>query len=145
MRPSVAVDQEFSQRVRGLFAQEAVGGDDTKTTTVLENLKASLDEQSVEVDVATHGGEPRLSVVGEFSKALAQFFSQLASVFHPSKSVLDSKPGRVGQHQLWSISPRPFLLKCITLLNASIEQGFHFFTRNFTGGFGPKTDQLVPD
>ena len=55
MGPAVVVNQQFSQRVGGLLAQQTVGRNDSQSSTVFENLKAAFNEQTVEVHVASHG------------------------------------------------------------------------------------------
>ena len=65
MGPTVVLDQQLSERVRGLLAEQTVGSDDAEPSAVVQNLQAPFDEQTVEVHVASHRGEPRLTVVGE--------------------------------------------------------------------------------
>ena len=99
MGPAVVLHEQFSKRVRGLFSKKTVRSDDAEATAVFQNLKTALDEEPVEVDVASHGGEARHAVIGQTSQALAQFLAQLTAVFHASEAVFDSQPRRVGQHQ----------------------------------------------
>ena len=99
MGPAVVLHEQFSERVRGLFSKKTVRGDDAEATAGCQNLKTALDEEPVEVDVTSHGGEARHAVIGQTSQALAQFLSQLTAVFHASEAVFNSQPRRVGQHQ----------------------------------------------
>ena len=86
-----------------------------------------------------------MPVVGEVAQSLAELFSELASILHASESVLDPQPWGVGQDEFRCLLPRPIALESIALFDASVEQTFHFLSRNFSGCFGAETDQLVAD
>ena len=141
--PTVVFYQKFTQRMRGLFPEKTVWSDDSKAPTLLENLEAALDEQPIEVDVAAHGGEARFPIVGDVSQTLTQLFSELTPVLHPSETVLDAEPGRVGENEFRWLFPRPIALKCIAFFYALIKQILHFFSRDLTWRFGSKAHQFV--